>query len=163
MAPRKSKVTAVPVDAPASESASAEPSTDAQAMSEVISEIKAEPVDEPVVEAKNVPEPVVSKPWRQRKQKVVEPVPEPVEESSGSEPAASVRSEVPRSGATGAGGAGGALNSPRLLSPSCSSALRPPRDDDPRAVPYPNRSMIRAIHSPSKFSLVMTTIPRRRK
>ena len=34
---------------------------------------------------------------------------------------------------------------------------------EPRAVPNPNRSMIRAIHSPSKFSLVMTTMPRRRK
>ena len=85
MAPRKSKVTAVPVDAPASESASAEPNTDAQAMSEVISEIKAEPV----VEAEPVPEPVVSKPWRQPRKKAVEPVPEPepVEESSASEQA----------------------------------------------------------------------------
>jgi hypothetical protein len=42
-------------------------------------------------------------------------------------------------------------------------ALRPPRDEDPRAVPKPKRSMMRAIHSPSKFSLVMTTMPRRRK
>jgi hypothetical protein len=29
------------------------------------------------------------------------------------------------------------------------SARTPPRDDDPRAVPYPKRVMIRAIHSPS--------------
>ena len=34
----------------------------------------------------------------------------------------------------------------------------PPREVDPRAVPYPKRRMIRAIHSPSKFSLVMTMI-----
>ena len=46
---------------------------------------------------------------------------------------------------------------------NCSSALSAPRDDEPREVPKPNRSMMRAIHSPSKFSLVMTTMPRRRK
>jgi hypothetical protein len=46
---------------------------------------------------------------------------------------------------------------------SCSSALRAPRDVEPRAVPYPKRSMMPAIHSPSKFSLVITTMPRRRK
>jgi hypothetical protein len=45
---------------------------------------------------------------------------------------------------------------------SCTSARTPPRELDPRAVPYPNRSMIRAIHSPSKFSLVITMIPRSR-
>jgi hypothetical protein len=44
---------------------------------------------------------------------------------------------------------------------NCTSAFTPPRDVDPRAVPKPNRRMIRAIHSPSKFSLVMTTNPRR--
>jgi hypothetical protein len=41
---------------------------------------------------------------------------------------------------------------------SWTSARAPPRDVEPRAVPYPNRWMIRAIHSPSKFWLVMTTI-----
>jgi hypothetical protein len=46
---------------------------------------------------------------------------------------------------------------------SCTSARTPPREDDPRAVPYPKRRMIRAIHSPSKFRLVITTIPRSRK
>ena len=53
--------------------------------------------------------------------------------------------------------------------PACMSrrswarARRPSRDVDPRAVPYPNRSMMRAIHSPSKFALVITTMPRRRQ
>src|SRR5262249_26512200 len=46
---------------------------------------------------------------------------------------------------------------------SWTSAFTAPRDVDPRAVPYPKRSMMPAIHSPSKFSLVMTTMPRRRK
>jgi hypothetical protein len=31
---------------------------------------------------------------------------------------------------------------------------------DPRAVPYPKRRMMPAIHSPSKFWLVITTMPR---
>ncbi len=46
---------------------------------------------------------------------------------------------------------------------SCTSARAPPRDVDPRAVPKPKRSMIPAIHSPSKFWLVITTMPRLRK
>ena len=46
---------------------------------------------------------------------------------------------------------------------NCSSARCPPRDVDPREVPYPKRSMMRAIHSPSKFSLIITTMPRLRK
>ena len=88
MPAKKSKVTAVPLDAPAAEEAPAEPTTDAQQMSEVINEIRAEPVAEPVVEAEPVPEPVAPRPKRQpRKKAVVEPVPEPepVEESSASE------------------------------------------------------------------------------
>ena len=71
MAPRKSKVTAVPLDAPAAEEAPAEPTTDAQQMSEVINEIRAEPVADPVLEAEPVPEPVVSKPWRQPRKKLL--------------------------------------------------------------------------------------------
>ena len=43
------------------------------------------------------------------------------------------------------------------------SAFTPPRDDDPRTTEKPNRSMMREIHSPSKFSLVMTTIWRSRQ
>ena len=37
------------------------------------------------------------------------------------------------------------------------------RDVEPRAVVYPKRWMIRAVHSPSKLSLVMTTMSRWRK
>ena len=43
---------------------------------------------------------------------------------------------------------------------SCTSARAPPRELEPRAVPYPKRPMIPAIHSPSKFWLVMTMMPR---
>jgi len=44
-----------------------------------------------------------------------------------------------------------------------SSAPAPPRELDPRTAINPNRSMIRAMYSPSKLRLVITATPRPRK
>jgi hypothetical protein len=51
----------------------------------------------------------------------------------------------------------------RHLTPQLHQAFAPPRDVDPRAAAITEPAHQPATHSPSKFSLVIATMPRSRK